>query len=398
LIRPIYLDAHATTPVDLRVVEAMLPYFSEKFGNAASRTHAFGWSAEASVDLAREVVAAAIGAWSPKEIVFTSGATESNNLALRGVMEAAPSGSHVVTTAIEHHAVLDPCRHLERLGYEVTVVPVDPNGVIDPTRVAAAINSNTILVSVMTANNEVGTIQPIAEIGRVTRERGIYLHTDAAQAIGRVPIDVDRMGIDLLSLSAHKIYGPKGVGALYVRSRGPRVRLVAQTDGGGHERGIRSGTLNVPGIVGLSKACELLNLEARSETERIRALRDRLFTLLACSIPGVVLNGDAEKRLAGNLNVSIEGIPSDLLIGALPEVAISSGSACTSASLEPSYVLRAMGASDEHARSSLRFGIGRFTTEGQVDRAAELVAAKVRELRHDAPHSLEAPMTHKDRS
>jgi cysteine desulfurase len=374
----------------------MLPYFSEKFGNAASRTHAYGWSAEASVELAREVVAAAIGAWSPKEIVFTSGATESNNIALRGVMEAAAPGSHVVTTAIEHHAVLDPCRHLERIGYEVTVVPVEPNGIVEAAKIAAAINSRTVLVSVMTANNEVGTLQPIAEIGRITRERGVYLHTDAAQAIGRVSIDVDRMGIDLLSLSAHKIYGPKGVGALYVRSRGPRVRLVAQTDGGGHERGIRSGTLNVPGIVGLSKACELLNLEARSETERIRALRDRLYTALACSIHGVVLNGDAERRLAGNLNVSIEGIPADTLIGALPEVAISSGSACTSASLEPSYVLRAMGASDERARSSLRFGISRFTTEGQIDRAAELVAAKVHALRNDAPRSIAAPMTHKD--
>ena len=382
--RPIYLDAHATTPVDPRVVEAMLPYFSEKFGNAASRTHAYGWSADAAVELAREVVAAAIGAWSPKEIVFTAGATESNNLALRGVMEAAAPGSHVVTTAIEHHAVLDPLRHLERLGYEVTVVTVESNGIVDPARVAAALKANTVLVSVMTANNEVGTIQPISEIGRLTRERGIYLHTDAAQAVGRVPLDVERMGVDLLSMSAHKIYGPKGTGALYVRSRGPRVRLVAQMDGGGHERGMRSGTLNVPGIVGLSKACELLAQESRAENERARTLRDRLHAALVRSIDGLELNGDAERRLPGNLNVSIAGIPSDTLIGALPEIAISSGSACTSASLEPSYVLRAMGASDERARSSLRFGIGRFTTEAQVDRAAELVAAKVRELRSDA--------------
>jgi cysteine desulfurase len=379
--RPIYLDAHATTPVDPRVVEAMLPYFSEKFGNAASRTHAYGWSAEAAVELAREVVAAAIGAWSPKEIVFTSGATESNNLALRGVLEAAPAGSHVVTTSIEHHAVLDPVRHLEHYGYEATFVPVEPNGIVDPARVAAAINPKTALVSVMTANNEVGTIQPIAEIGRITRERGVFFHTDAAQAIGRVPIDVDRMGIDLLSLSAHKIYGPKGVGALYVRSRGPRVRLVAQMDGGGHERGMRSGTLNVPGIVGLSKACELLAQESRAENERLRTLRDRLYAALRSSIEGLELNGDAERRLAGNLNVSIAGVSSDTLIGALPEIAISSGSACTSASLEPSYVLRAMGVGDERARASLRFGIGRFTTEAQVDRAAELVAAKVTELR-----------------
>jgi cysteine desulfurase len=382
--RPIYLDAHATTPVDPRVVEAMLPYFSEKFGNAASRTHAYGWSAEAAVELAREVVAAAIGAWSPKEIVFTSGATESNNLALRGVMEAAPSGSHVVTTAIEHHAVLDPVRHLERYGYEVTVVPVESNGIVDPTRLAAALTARTVLVSVMTANNEVGTLQPIAEIGRITRERGVFFHTDAAQAIGRVPIDVDRMGIDLLSLSAHKIYGPKGVGALYVRSRGPRVRLVAQMDGGGHERGLRSGTLNVPGIVGLSKACEVLSVESRTETERIRNIRDRLHAALTSAVEGVELNGDLERRLAGNLNVSIAGIPSDTLIGALPELAVSSGSACTSASLEPSYVLRAMGATDERARSSLRFGIGRFTTEAQVDRAVELIAAKVKELRSGA--------------
>ena len=383
-MRPIYLDAHATTPVDPRVVEAMLPYFSEKFGNAASRTHAYGWSAEAAVELGREVVAAAIGAWSPKEIVFTSGATESNNLALRGVLEAAPAGSHEVTTAIEHHAVLDPIRHLEHYGYEATVVPVEPNGIVDPSRIAAAITPKTVLVSVMSANNEVGTIQPIAEIGRITRDRGVFFHTDAAQAIGRVAIDVDRMGIDLLSLSAHKIYGPKGTGALYVRSRGPRVRLVAQMDGGGHERGMRSGTLNVPGIVGLSKACELLSQESRAENERLRTLRDRLYAALRASVDGVELNGDAELRLAGNLNVSIAGIPSDTLIGALPEIAISSGSACTSASLEPSYVLRAMGASDERARASLRFGIGRFTTEAQVDRAAELIAVKTTELRRAA--------------
>ncbi len=382
--RPIYLDAHATTPVDPRVLEAMLPYFSDKFGNAASKTHAYGWSAEAAVELCREVVAAAIGAWSPKEIVFTSGATESNNLALRGVMEAAAPGSHLVTTAIEHHAVLDPARHLERLGYEVTFVPVEPNGIVDPIRVAAAMNARTALVSVMTANNEVGTIQPIAELGRITRERGVYLHTDAAQAIGRMAIDVDRMGIDLLSMSAHKIYGPKGVGALYVRSRGPRVRMVAQMDGGGHERGLRSGTSNVPGIVGLSKACELLSTESRAENERMRVMRDRLYAALLASVEGVALNGDPERRLPGNLNVSIAGIPSDTLIGALPEIAISSGSACTSASLEPSYVLRAMGQSDERARSSLRFGLGRFTTDAQVERAAELVAAKVRELRSAA--------------
>ena len=379
--RPIYLDAHATTPVDPRVLEAMLPYFSEKFGNAASKTHAYGWSAEAAVDLAREVVAAAIGAWSPREIVFTSGATESNNVAIRGVLEAAPAGSHVVTTAIEHHAVLDPCRHAERLGYQVTYIPVESNGVVDPERIARAINPTTVLVSVMTANNEIGTLQPLAEIGRITRERGVFFHTDAAQAIGRVPIDVDRMGIDLLSLSAHKIYGPKGVGALYVRSRGPRVRLVAQMDGGGHERGLRSGTLNVPGIVGLSKACELLAVESRAENERLRALRDHLHAALTRAMDGVTLNGDPEKRLPGNLNVSFVGVPSDVLIAAVPEIAVSSGSACTSASLEPSYVLRAIGVPDDRARESVRFGVGRFTTEAQIERAAELIAAKVREIR-----------------
>jgi cysteine desulfurase len=390
--RPIYLDAHSTTPVDPRVLEAMLPYFSEKFGNAASKTHAYGWSAEAAVDLAREVVAAAIGAWSPKEIVFTSGATESNNTAIRGVLEAAPAGSHVVTTAIEHHAVLDPCRHAERLGYGMTIVPVESNGVVDPDRIARAILPATVLVSVMAANNEIGTLQPLTEIGRVTRERGIFFHTDAAQAIGRVPIDVDRMGIDLLSMSAHKIYGPKGAGALYVRSRGPRVRLVAQVDGGGHERGLRSGTLNVPGIVGLSKACELLGAESRAENERLRGLRDRLHAALTRALDGVVLNGDLEKRLPGNLNVSFEGVPSDVLIGAVPEVAVSSGSACTSASLEPSYVLRALGVSEERARESVRFGVGRFTTEGQIERAAELISAKVREIRQGgAPGTIATP-------
>jgi cysteine desulfurase len=384
---PIYLDAHATTPVDARVLAAMLPYFSEKFGNAASRTHAFGWTAESAAEQAREAVAACLGAASPKEIVFTSGATESSNLAIKGVAEAfRERGDHLVTTAIEHHAVLDPCRHLERQGFSVTVVPVEPNGVVDPEKIAAAITDRTVLVSVMLANNEVGTIQPLADIGRITRARSVLLHTDAAQAIGRIAIDLDAMGIDLLSLSAHKIYGPKGVGALYVRNRNPRVRLIAQIDGGGHERGMRSGTLNVPGIVGLAKACDLMREEGVVESALIRILRDRLYTALVGALgDGVVLNGDAELRLPGNLNVSFEGVASDALIAALPGLAVSSGSACTSASLEPSYVLRAMGCSEERARSSIRFGIGRGTAEGDVDRAANLVADKVRELRERSP-------------
>jgi cysteine desulfurase len=381
--RPIYLDAHATTPVDPRVLEAMLPYFTEKFGNAASKTHAYGWTAESAAELARERVAECIGA-APKEIVFTSGATESNNLAIRGVAEAyRERGDHVVTTAIEHHAVLDPCKHLERLGFRVTVVPVESNGVVSAERVRAAVTDQTVLVSVMLANNEVGTLQPVAEIGKFTRERGVLLHTDAAQAIGRVPVNVDALGVDLLSLSAHKIYGPKGVGALYVRSK-PRVRLVAQMDGGGHERGMRSGTLNVPAVVGLGKACELMKKEGAAETERVRALRDGLLAKLRGALDGVDLNGDAELRLAGNLNVSFHEVTSESLIGALKTVAVSSGSACTSASLEPSYVLRAMGLDDERARASIRFGVGRFTTEEEIDRAAAAVIAKVKALREAA--------------
>jgi cysteine desulfurase len=391
---PIYLDAHATTPVDSRVLEAMLPYFSEKFGNAASKTHAFGWTAESAVERARESVAAIIGAKSPKEIVFTSGATESDNLAIRGVAEAygtpAACGSsgdrdHIVTTAIEHHAVMDPCRHLVQLGFRVTVVPVGANGIVDPAAIINAITDRTFLVSVMAANNEVGTIQPISEIGRAVRAFGVLFHTDAAQAIGRVSIDVDAMNIDLLSLSAHKIYGPKGVGALYVRSKNPRVRLVAQLDGGGHERGMRSGTPNVPGIVGLAKACELYGAEGGAESTRVRALRDRLWKELSTKLDAVHLNGDLEQRLPGNLNVSFTAVPSDALIGELKEVAVSSGSACTSASLEPSYVLRAMGMDDERARASIRFGISRFTTEEEIGRAASLVVEKVRALRERSP-------------
>lgn len=384
-MRPIYLDAHATTPVDERVLEAMLPYFSDKFGNAASKTHSFGWVAESAVEQAREAVATLIRA-SAREIVFTSGATESDNLAIRGVAEAyAGQGNHVVTTAIEHHAVLDPCRHLTRLGFEVTVVPVPESGVVDPERVRDAITDRTILVSVMLANNEVGTIQPVEEIGAITRERGVLFHTDAAQAIGRAAIDVERMNIDLLSLSAHKIYGPKGVGALYVRSKNPRVRLVAQMDGGGHERGFRSGTANVPGIVGLGEACEILSADGVAESNRIGELRDRLYDRLVANVSHLWLNGDREHRLPGNLNVSFARVRSDTLIGALKEVAVSSGSACTSASLEPSYVLRAMGLDEERATGSIRFGVGRFTTEDEIDRAADAVAKCVHALRDDSP-------------
>jgi len=380
---PIYLDAHATTPVDPRVLSAMLPYFTEKFGNAASRTHAFGWTAESAVTQAREHVAKILHA-EPKEIVFTSGATESDNLALKGVVEPhllAGKPAHVVVTAIEHHAVLDPCAHLERLGATVTVVPVGTNGIVDPADVERALTDRTVLVSVMLANNEVGTIQPVVEVGKLTRARGILLHTDAAQAVGHVPIDVSAMNVDLLSLSAHKIYGPKGIGALYVRSSSPRVRLAEQMDGGGHERGMRSGTLNVPGVVGLGKACDLMGEEGAVGSARIKALRDRLRTALEHGLDGVHLNGDWASRLPGNLNVSFEGVASDALIGAVPGIAVSSGSACTSASLEPSYVLRAMGASDERARSSIRFGVGRMSTEADIDRAAALVIDKVRELR-----------------
>lgn len=381
---PIFLDAHSTTPVDPRVLDAMLPYFTQKFGNAASRTHAFGWEASAAVEHARETLGAFLGA-EPREIVFTSGATESNNLAIRGAVHAARGRSpHVVTTAIEHHAVLDVCRSLEREGCGLTVVPVEANGVVSVQKILAAITKQTVLVSVMLANNEVGTVQPILELGSLLRERGVLLHTDAAQAVGRVAIDVKGMNVDLLSVSAHKIYGPKGVGALYVRSK-PRVELAAQMEGGGHERGLRPGTLDVPGIVGLGAAIEILRAEGRQENERVRALRDRLEGALFAGLDGVHRNGDAEHRLPGSLNVSFGGVPSDVLLGTIREVAVSTGSACTSASLEPSYVLRAMGVSDARARESVRFGLCRFTTEAEIDRAAELVVAKVKELRQGSP-------------
>jgi cysteine desulfurase len=383
---PIYMDNHATTPVDPRVLSAMLPYFTETFGNAASRTHAYGWSAEAAVDDARDTIAQLIGAESGKEIVFTSGATESDNLAIKGVAEYYKAkGNHIITTTIEHKAVLDSCKRLEKDGFTVTYVNVGPDGLVNPKDIEAAITDKTILVSVMLANNEVGTIQPIAEIGKITRARGIIFHTDAVQGLGKTPFDVRAMDVDLASLTAHKIYGPKGVGALYVRRSKPRVRLSAQMDGGGHERGNRSGTLNVPGIVGFAKACKILIEEGVAEAEKIRALRDRLHQKITKELDAVVLNGSAERRLPGNLNISFSFVEGEGLMMAIKDVAVSSGSACTSASLEPSYVLRSMGLEEDMAHSSIRFGLGRFNTEEEVDYVAELVIAKVKRLRDMSP-------------
>ncbi len=383
---PIFMDNHSTTRVDPRVVEAMLPYFAEDFGNAASRTHAYGWKAEAAVEAARETIARFIGAESGKEIVFTSGATESDNLAIKGVAEYyGEKGRHVITTAIEHKAVLDSCKRLEKNGFSVTYLPVGKDGLVDPATVEQAIRPDTILVSVMLANNEVGTIQPLEQIGRITRERGVLLHTDAVQGIGKTPFDVRTMNVDLASLTAHKIYGPKGVGALYVRRGRPRVRLVAQMDGGGHERGNRSGTLNVPGVVGFATALDLFEREGAEENARILGLRRRLYDRLTARLERVDLNGDWERRLPGNLNVSFAFVEGEAMMMAIKDVAVSSGSACTSASLEPSYVLRAMGLDEDLAHSSIRFGIGRFNTEEEVDYVADRVATEVERLRVMSP-------------
>ncbi|HYP87565.1 MAG TPA: IscS subfamily cysteine desulfurase, partial [Polyangiaceae bacterium] len=363
-----------------------LPYFTETFGNAASRTHAYGWSAEAAVDDARDTVAQLIGAESGKEIVFTSGATESDNLAIKGVAEYYQAkGNHIITTTIEHKAVLDSCKRLEKQGFTVTYVNVGADGLVDPKAIEAAMTDKTILVSVMLANNEVGTIQPIAEIGKITRARGVLFHVDAVQGLGKTPFDVRAMNVDLASLTAHKIYGPKGVGALYVRRSKPRVRLAALMDGGGHERGNRSGTLNVPGIVGFAKACKILIEEGVAEAERLRALRDRLYQKITSELDSVVLNGSAEHRLPGNLNISFAFVEGEGLMMAIKDVAVSSGSACTSASLEPSYVLRSMGLEEDMAHSSIRFGLGRFNTEEEVDYVAALVIAKVKRLREMSP-------------
>jgi len=383
---PIYLDYHATTPADPRVVEAMLPYFTERFGNAASRSHKFGWDADKAVERARQQVAALVGA-SASEIVFTSGATESNNLAIKGVISASPEKSepHIVTTAIEHKSVLDTCKRLGKHGCRVTVLPVDAAGRVNPADVERAITPQTVLVSVMAANNEVGAIQPLAEIGQVTRAKKVLLHTDAAQAAGKVPLDVNAAGVDLLSFTGHKMYGPKGVGALVVRKRSPRLQLAALLEGGGHERGMRSGTLNVPGIVGFGRAAEINANEMSTESARLAALRNRLYERLTAALPGVGLNGSMERRLPHNLSVHFAGVAGETILMAIDDIALSSGSACSSGSVEPSYVLKACGIPDDLAIASVRFGLGRFTTEEEVDYAATKVATVIAHLRKSTP-------------
>jgi len=381
---PIYLDYNSTTPVDPRVLDAMLPYFTDKFGNAASRSHAFGWEGEEAVDIAREQVARLLGA-ETKEIVFTSGATEGDNLALKGVFEAyASKGNHIITVVTEHKAVLDSCHHLEKLGGEITWLPVDSEGLISLEELEAAIRPTTVLIAIMYANNEIGVIQPVKEISRIARKHNVLFFTDATQAVGKIPIDVNADGIDILTLSAHKIYGPKGIGAIYVRRRDPRVRLAAQMDGGGHERGMRSGTLNVPAIVGLGKACEYCGQEMEQEAARIAQLRDWLETGLL-AIEGAKLNGSRQFRLPHTTNISFPGVDGEALLAGLgKDVALSSGSACTSASMEPSYVLKALGVDDDLAHSSLRLGLGRFTTSAEIDYAIGRISQTVLKLRERA--------------
>jgi len=382
---PVYMDNQATTRTDPRVVEAMLPFFTEHFGNAASRNHAFGREAEEAVDGARQQVAGLIGA-DPREIIFTSGATESDNLAIKGVAGMyRRQGNHIVTAATEHRAVLDPCRRLAREGFRVTFLAPDRFGRVSAEQVAEVLTDQTILVSIMAANNEIGTLQPVAAIGRVCKERGILFHTDAVQAAGKLPLDVEALGTDLLSLSAHKMYGPKGVGALYVRRRDPRVRLEPILDGGGHERGMRSGTLAVPNIVGFGKACGLCRDEMPEEVERLRRLRERLRQGIMSRLGDTYLNGHPTERLPGNLNLSFAYVEGEALLMGMPDVAVSSGSACTSASIEPSYVLKAVGVSDDLARSSIRFGLGRFNTEEEVDDVIEHVVRTVTRLRALSP-------------
>ncbi len=385
LMLPIYMDNHATTPVDPRVLEEMLPYFTEKFGNAASRNHAYGWEAEQAVDHARARIARLINS-RPNEIIFTSGATESDNLAIKGVAEMyREKGDHIITCVTEHKAVLDTCKRLEKHGYRITFLPVQPDGLIDLDELKRALDDKTILVSIMAANNEIGVLQPIEEIGKLCRERGVLFHSDATQAVGKIPIDVEKQSIDIMSISAHKMYGPKGVGALYVRSKNPRVRLTAQMDGGGHERGMRSGTLNVTGIVGLGKACEICAEHGPEESCRLAGLRNRLRDKLTAGLDEVYINGSMEHRLAGNLNMSFAYVEGESLLMGISDVAVSSGSACTSASLQPSYVLKALGTGDELAHSSIRFGLGRFNTEAEVDYVAERVIETVRRLRELSP-------------
>jgi len=382
---PIYLDNHATTRMDPRVLEAMMPYFTEYFGNAASRNHEFGWVAEQAVEKARKQIADLIGATS-KEIIFTSGATESNNLAIKGVAEMyASKGNHIITAATEHKAVLDTCKKLEKMGCRVTYLPLKGDGLIDLEMLKEAFTDKTILVSIMYANNEIGVIQPIAEIGKMCRERGVLFHTDGVQAIGKVPVNVNTDNIDIMSITAHKLYGPKGVGALYVRRKAPRVQLTAQMDGGGHERGMRSGTLNVPGIVGLGEACAIAQREMPEESARLRALRDRLKNKLEAGLDEVFINGSMEHRLPHNLNMSFLYVEGESLLMGINDVAVSSGSACTSATLEPSYVLKALGLGDDLAHSSIRFGIGRFNTEEEIDYVADKLIDVVSKLRELSP-------------
>jgi cysteine desulfurase len=392
--RRIYMDNHATTPMDPRVLEAMLPYFGDEFGNAASRNHAFGWEAEKAVDNAREAVADLIGG-KAKEVIWLSGATESDNLAVKGVVEFyKDKGNHVITAATEHKAILDTCKALERKKIaRVTYLPVDTQGRVSADQVREAITDDTVLISIMMANNEIGTIQPIAEIGQIAKEKGIFFHTDATQGFGKLPIDVEELGVDLLSATGHKIYGPKGCGILWVRSRGPRVRIASQIDGGGHERGMRSGTLNVPGIVGIARAAEIAKAEMAADNEHVFALRERLHQKLAAELDEIYLNGHPSERLAGNLNISFAYIEGESMLMGLngsghpdmPAIAVSSGSACTSATLEPSYVLKALGVGDELAHTSIRFGLGRFNTQEEVDFVADRVISEVKRLRDLSP-------------
>lgn len=382
--RPIYLDYQSTTPCDPRVVEKMLPYFMEKFGNPHSRSHHYGWEAEEACEIAREEVARLIGA-SGKEIVFTSGATESNNLAIKGVARFyGDQKKHIITVVTEHKCVLDTCRHLEREGFEITYLPVQKSGLIDLTELKRALRPDTLIVSVMAVNNEIGVIQPLAEIGRLCRDNGTFFHTDAAQAFGKIPLDVEAMNIDMMSISGHKIYGPKGIGALYVRRR-PRVRLEALIHGGGQERGMRSGTLPTPLVVGLGEAARIASVEMKDEAARIKHLGDKFMTAIHDNIKDVYLNGDRNQRWPGNINLSFAYIEGESMIMAIKELAVSSGSACTSASLEPSYVLRSLGVSEELAHTSIRFGIGRFTTEAEIDRAIDIVCGAIDKLRELSP-------------
>jgi len=382
---PIYMDNHATTRTDPRVFQAMTPYFNEIFGNAASRNHSFGWQSEEAVEKARKQVADLIGA-TAKEIVFTSGATESDNLALKGIAEMyAEKGNHIITAATEHKAILDTCKRLEKEGLRVTYLPVKADGLIDLEMLQEAITNKTILISIMYANNEIGVLQPVAEIGKIAKSRGVLFHTDATQAVGKVPVNVIKDNIDLASISGHKMYGPKGVGALYVRRKGPRVQLTAQMDGGGHERGMRSGTLNVPGIVGLGEACAICHKEMPEEAKRLSYLRDKLKDKLMNELDEVYVNGNLEHRLPNNLNISFAYVEGESLLMGINDIAVSSGSACTSATLEPSYVLKALGAGDDLAHSSIRFGLGRFNTEEEVDYVADKVIDVVRKLRELSP-------------